>query len=42
MGTKLALSFANLFVAMAETEILSHSTKKTLVWKRYINDMISL
>jgi len=29
MGTKMAVSFANLFMAAVETEILSKSTKKT-------------
>ena len=38
MGTKMAVSFANLFMAAVETEILSQSTKKPLVWKRYIDD----
>ena len=42
MGTKMAVSFANLFMAAVETEILSHSTKKPLVWKRYIDDVFSL
>ena len=36
MGTKLAVSFSNLFMAAVETEILSESTKP-LVWKRYID-----
>ena len=42
MGTKMAVSFANLFMAAVETEILSNSTKKPLVWKRYIDDVFSL
>ena len=42
MGTKMAVSFANLFMAAVETEILSHSTRKPLVWKRYIDDVFSL
>ena len=42
MGTKMAVSFANLFMATVETEILSRSTKKPLVWKRYIDDVFSL
>ena len=42
MGTKMAVSFANLFMAAVETEILSQSTKKPLVWKRYIDDVFSL
>ena len=42
MGTTMAVSFANLFMAAVETEILSNSTKKPLVWKRYIDDVFSL
>ena len=37
----MAVSFANLFMAAVETEILNASTKKTLVWKSYIDDMFS-
>ena len=40
-GTAMAVSFANLFMAAVETEILSQSTKKPLVWKRYIDDVFS-
>ena len=42
MGTKMAVSFASLFIASVGTEILNVSTKKPLVWKRYINDVFSL
>ena len=42
MGTKMAVSFANIFMAMIETEIINHCTKKPLVWKRYIDDVFSL
>jgi len=42
MGTKMAGSFANLFMAAVETEILNVSTKKPLVWKRCIDDVSSL
>ena len=42
MGTKIAVSFANLFMATVETEILSRSTKEPLVWKRYIDNVFSL
>ena len=42
MGTKMAVSFANLFMTAVETEILNASTKKTLGWKRYIDDVFSL
>ena len=33
MGTKMAVSFANLFMAAVETEILNPSTKKHLCGK---------
>ena len=42
MGTKMAVSFANIFMAKIETEIINHCTKKPLVWKRYIDDVFSL
>ena len=42
MGTKMAVSFANLFMAAVEREILNASRKKPLVWKRYIDDVFSL
>ena len=41
MGTKMAVSFANIFMATFETEILSKSVFKPTVWKRYI-DIFSL
>ena len=42
IGTKMAVSFANIFMAKIETEIINHCTKKPLVWKRYIDDVFSL
>ena len=42
MGTKMAVTFANIFMGKVETEILSQSTIKPLVWKRYIDDIFSL
>ena len=42
MGTKMVVSFANIFMAKIETEIINHCTKKPLVWKRYIDDVFSL
>jgi hypothetical protein len=42
MGTKMAVSFANLFMSAVETEILNESTEKPRVWKRYIDDVFSL
>ena len=38
----MAVSFANIFMAMIEIEIINHCTKKPLVWKRYIDDVFSL
>ena len=35
MGTKMAVAFPNIFKGKVETEILSQSTIKPLVWKRY-------
>ena len=42
MGTKMAVSFANIFMAAVETEIIGRSTTKPLTWKRYIDDVFSL
>ena len=42
MGTKMAVSFANIFMEKIETEILSKSVFKPTVWKRYIDDIFSL
>ena len=42
MGTKMAVSFANIFLAKIETEILSKSVFKPTLWKRYIDDIFSL
>ena len=42
MGTKMAVAFANIFLAKAETEIISQSTLKSLVWKRFIDDIFTL
>ena len=42
MGTKMAVSFANIFMAAVETEIISRSHLKPLTWKRYIDDVFSL
>ena len=42
MGTKMAVSFAYIFMAAVETEIISRSHLKPLTWKRYINDVFSL
>ena len=42
MGTKMAVAFANTFVAKIERQILRQSSKKTVVWKRYIDNVLSL
>ena len=38
----MAVSFANIFMAEIETEIISRSATKPLTWKRYIDDVFSL
>ena len=42
MGTKMAVAFANIFMAIIEKEIFRQSTYKLLVWKRFIDDVFSL
>ena len=42
MGTKTAVSFANIFMAKIETAIIDQQSTKPLVWKRYIDDVFSL
>ena len=42
MGTKTAVSFANIFMAHIETTILSRTVFKPTVWKRYIDNTFSL
>ena len=42
MGTKMAVAFANIFMANIETHILSNSVTKPTIWKRYIDDIFSL
>jgi len=42
MGTKIAVAFANIFMANIETQILSNSVAKLTIWKRYINDIFYL
>ena len=36
MGTKMAVAFANIFMAKIENGIISKSKIKPLVWKRYV------
>ena len=42
MGTKMAVSFANIFMAEVETDIINQSPNKPLIWKKYIDDIFSL
>ena len=42
MGTKMAVSFANIFMAVVEREIINRNHFHPLTWKRYINDVFSL
>ena len=42
LGTKMAVSFANIFIAEVETNIVNQSPYEPLIWKRYIDDIISL
>ena len=42
MGTKMAVAFANIFMAKIEKEILRQSDTKPIFWKRLIDDVISM
>ena len=42
MGTKMAVAFANIFMAKVETDILSQSAIKLLIWKHFIDYIFSL
>ena len=42
MCTKMAVAFANIFMARVQTEILNQSALKPLVWERFIDDTFSL
>lgn len=42
MGTKTAVSFANIFMAKIQTAVIDQHSTKPLVWKRYINDVFFL
>ena len=42
MGTKMAVAFANTFMAKIEKEILRQSSIKPIFWKRFIDDVISV
>ena len=42
MGTKIAVAFANIFMAKIEKGIIGKRKIKPLVWKRYIDDVFCL
>ena len=42
LKTKMAVSFANIFMAAVETEIINRSHFEPLTWKRYSDDVFSL
>ena len=42
MGTKMAVAFANIFIAEIKTNLLNQSRIKPIAWKRYIDDVFSL
>ena len=42
MGTKMALAFANIFMASIVKEILRQSVNKPLTWKRFIDNVVCL
>ena len=41
MGTKMAVSFANIFMAKIETSLIQQSETKPKEWRRYIDDIFS-
>ena len=42
MGTKMAVSFANIFMAKIETTLIQQSETMSKEWRRYIDDIFSL
>ena len=42
IGTKMAVSFANIFMADIETKLIQQSETKPREWKRYILDNFTL
>ena len=42
MGTKMAPSYANLFMAELEERLLRNSTTDPILWKRYIDDILCI
>ena len=41
MGIKMAVAFAKIFMGKVESQILERSTKQTVSWKGYIDDIFS-
>ena len=41
MGTKTAVSFANIFIAKIEAAIIDQHSTRPLLWKRYIDEVFS-
>ena len=42
MGTKMAVAFANIFMAEFEAKLIRQSRIKPIEWEHYINDVFSL
>ncbi len=42
MGTKMAPAYANIFMAELEEKLLNDYTKKPILWKRYIDDILCI
>ena len=42
MGTRMAVAFANIFMAKIEREIMRQSNTTPIFWKRFIDDIISM
>ena len=42
MGMKMAVAFANIFMAEIETKLINQSKTKPIKWKRYIDNIFSL
>ena len=42
MDTKMAVAFANNYMASMKKEILSRNVNKSLTWKRFVDDVLSL
>ena len=42
MGTRMAPSYANIFMGKLEQELLAHAREKPAVWWQYIDDVFAL